>query len=244
MSWGNRWAFRNTGGRELTDMIDSPPAYGPRERILHLGECRLSDAECLALILRTGRRGESAEQMSQRLLRQFGGLADLSSARVREVAAVAGVGPVRAAALGAAFGLSRRLMEMRYRPGVAVRSGGDVARVVLESARGSGQESFFVLLLDGRHRILGLRVVSTGSLDSAPVHPREVFAAAIREGAAAMVVAHNHPSGDPTPSVQDRLVTERLKQVGELVGIEVLDHVVVGRDRFYSFADESFHPVP
>jgi DNA repair protein RadC len=225
-------------------MTEAQTTYGPRERILHVGESRLSDSECLALILRTGRRGESSEQMGQRLLRDFGGLSDLASAKVREVAAIAGVGPVRAAALGAAFGLARRLMEVRYRPGVAVRSGGDVARVVLESARGSGRESFFALLLDGRHRILGLRLVSTGSLESAPVHPREVFAAAIREGAAAMVVAHNHPSGDPTPSVEDRMVTERLKQVGELVGIEVLDHVVVGQDRYYSFADESYHPVP
>ncbi len=225
-------------------MAEAHPSYGPRDRILHVGECRLSDAECLALILRTGRRGETAEEIGQRLLRKFGGLSDLASAKVREVAAVIGVGPVRAAALGAAFGLARRLMEVRYRPGVAVRSGGDVARVVLESVRGSGRESFFALLLDGRHRILGLRVVSTGSLESAPVHPREVFGPAIREGAAAMVVAHNHPSGDPTPSVEDRMVTERLKQVGELVGIEVLDHVVVGQDRFYSFADEAYYPVP
>jgi DNA repair protein RadC len=115
---------------------------------------------------------------------------------------------------------------------------------VRAAARGSGRESFFVLLLDGRHRVLGFHVVSTGSLQTAPVHPREVFSAAIREGAAAMVVAHNHPSGDPAPSAEDRAVTERLRRVGDLVGIEVLDHVVVGDRRFYSFADESYHPMP
>ncbi len=230
-------------------MADSPsedrgPAYGPRERILHLGERRLGDAECLALILRTGQRGEDAQQMAHRLLRQFGGLAGLGAAEVREVASLPGVGLTRAAAVLAAFGLARRLGECRLRPGVTLRSGGDVARVVLEAARGSRRENFFALLLDNRHRILGLRVVSTGSLDSAPVHPREVFSPAIREGAAAVVVAHNHPSGDPSPSAEDRAVTERLRCAGELVGIEVLDHVVVGSDRFYSFAEEVCRPIP
>ena len=218
--------------------------YGPRERILHLGEQRMSDAECLALILRTGRARESAEQMAHRLLGAYGGLPALAAASVREVAQQPGVGPVRAASLGAAFGLARRLVESHYAPGVAVRSGADVARVVRESARGSGRESFFVLLLDGRHRVIGFRVISTGSLVNAPVHPREVFVAAIREGAAALVVAHNHPSGDPSPSPEDRQVTERLRAVSELVGIELLDHVVVGAKSFYSFADECSHPIP
>ena len=218
--------------------------YGPRERILQLGEPRLSDAECLALLLRTGRPGETAEQLAQRLLRRFGGLTSLAATPVRELASEPGMGPARAASMAAAFGLARRLVEASYRPGTPVRSGADVARVVQESARGMRRESFFVLLLDGRHRVIGFRVVSTGSLQSTPVHPREVFVAAIREGAAALVIAHNHPSGDPEPSREDREVTERLQQVGDLVGIEVLDHVVVGDRRFYSFADESFHPVP
>jgi DNA repair protein RadC len=218
--------------------------YGPRERIAHLGEQRLSDAECLALVLRTGCVGESAEQLAQRLLKRAGGLVALARCEVREIAAWPGLGPVRAAAVAAAFGLARRLMEARYQPGTQVRSGGDVARVVREAARGSGRESFFVLLLDSRHRVLSFRIISTGGLDTAPVHPREVFTAAIREGAAAMVVAHNHPSGDAAPSDDDRRVTERLRQVGELVGIEVLDHVVVGLERFFSFADGSYHALP
>jgi DNA repair protein RadC len=219
-------------------------AYGPRERILQVGEPRLSDAECIALLLRTGRRGESAEAMAQRLLLRFGGLGQLAGAQVREVAQEPGVGAVRAAAIGAAFGLARRLAERRFRPGIMLRDGGDVARVVLESARGTRRESFFLLLVDNRHRILGLRVVSTGGLAAAPVHPREVFSPAIREGAAAVVVAHNHPSGDPAPSAEDREVTERLRQAGELIGIEVLDHVVVGHERYFSFADGSYHVIP
>lgn len=219
------------------------PRPGPRERIQQLGEPRLSDAECVALILRTGGQGETAEQVATRLLRRFSGLPGLAAASPREVGSERGVGPVRATALCAAFGLARRLAEAALRPGTAVRSGADVARIVRDSARGLRRESFFAVLLDVRHRILGLHVVSTGGIDAAPVHPREVFSPAIRDCAAAVVVAHNHPSGDPTPSAEDRAVTERLRDVGVLVGIQMLDHIVVGTERFYSFADEAFYPV-
>ncbi len=218
--------------------------YGPRERIQHLGETRLSDAECLALVLRYGRRGENVEQMAQRLLRHFGLLSRLAVAEVGELETVEGIGPVRAASIAAAFGLARRLAETRCQPGTPVRSGGDVARVVLESARGSRREGFFVLLLDARHRVTSFRVISLGSLSSAPVHPREVFGVAVREGAAAIVLAHNHPSGDATPSEEDKRVTQRLKEVGELLGIRVLDHVVVGADRFFSFTDDRHYVIP
>jgi DNA repair protein RadC len=140
--------------------------------------------------------------------------------------------------------MARRLAEARLRPGAAMRQAGDVARLVRETVRGSRRESFFALLLDARHRVLGLQMVSTGSVAAAPVHPREVFSPAIRAGAAALVVAHNHPSGDPSPSAEDRMVTDRLRQTGDLVGIEVLDHVVVGDDRFFSFAEGAMAPIP
>lgn len=216
--------------------------HGPRERILQLGEARLSDAECVALVLRTGTRGAPAEVLAQQLLRRFGGLPGLAASTVREVAAQ-GIGPVRAAALGAAFGLARRLGEASFRPGTQVRHGGDVARVVRDTARGTRRENFFAVLLDVRHRLLALHVVSTGGIAEAPVHPREVFSAAIRDGAAAIVVAHNHPSGDPAPSDADRRVTERLRAAGALLGIEVLDHLVVGDAGYYSFAEERTLPI-
>lgn len=216
--------------------------YGPRERILQLGEPRLSDAESLALVLRTGNRGESAELLGQRLLRRFGGLPGLAAASVRELAQ-AGIGPVRAAALGAAFGLSRRLAEAALRPGIQVRHGGCVARMVRDAARGARRECFFAVMLDVRHRVLALHVVSIGSLSAAEVHPREVFALALRDGAAAVVVAHNHPSGDASPSAEDRLVTGRLREVGDLVGVQMLDHLVVGAERYYTFAEEAFRPL-
>lgn len=218
-----------------------PARYGPRERILQLGEPRLSDAECLALVLRTGRVGENAEQMAQRLLRSFGGLAALASAEVREIARLEGLGQTRAAALAAAFGLARRITEARYRPGQVVRDGRCVARMVRDVVRGARQEQFFALLLDARHRILGLRMVSAGGMLGTVVQPRDVFALAIREGAAALVVAHNHPSGDATPSDDDRRVTERLQAAAELLGVGLLDHLVVGAEQFFSFADRALH---
>ena len=206
-----------------------------------VGEARLSDAECVALVLRSGCTGRSAEHVALEVLQQFGGLAGLAGADVRELSAVRGVGLARASALLAAFGLSRRLVELRIAPGAPVRCGGDVARLVREATRGYGRESFWSLTLDVRHRVVAQRLVSLGGLGNAPVHPREVFAPAIKDRAAALVVAHNHPSGDPSPSGDDRLVTERLRQVGELVGIELLDHVVVGHERYFSFADEQEH---
>jgi DNA repair protein RadC len=214
---------------------------GPRERILQLGEPRLSDAECLALILRTGLPGEAAEALAQRLLRQFGGLPALASSSPLQLAA-AGIGPVRAAALCAAFGLARRLGEAAFRPGTLLRHGGDVARLVRDAARGARRESFFVVLVDARHRLQSLQLVSLGGVDAAPVHPRDVLAPAVRDGAAAVIVAHNHPSGDPGPSADDRRVTDRLRQAGELMGIQLLDHIIVGGDRFYSFAEEGYFP--
>lgn len=206
-----------------------------------VGEARLSDAECVALVLRSGCTGRSAEHVALEVLQQFGGLAGLAGADLHELAAVRGVGIARASALLAAFGLSRRLVELRIAPGAPVRCGGDVARLVREATRGYGRESFWSLTLDVRHRVVAQRLVSLGGLGNAPVHPREVFAPAIKDRAAALVVAHNHPSGDPSPSGDDRLVTERLRQVGELVGIELLDHVVVGHERYFSFADEQEH---
>jgi len=212
--------------------------YGPRERALQLGESRLSDAECLALVLRTGTRGVPVEQLSQRLLRDFGGLSGLASRGVRELRAP-GLGPARAASLVAAFGLARRLAEEDFRPGRQLRDARDVAAWIRHAARGARRERFYVVLLDVRSRVIGLRVVSTGLVDAAPVHPREVFGPAVREAASAVVLAHNHPSGDPAPSAQDRAVTERLRRAGELLGIDVLDHVVVGADRYFSFAEHA-----
>jgi len=226
---------------EVPSAEPSNAVHKARDRIFMFGEARLSDAECLALVLRSGMRGESAEQMALRLLRRHGGLSRLACCTAREVA-IEGVGPVRAAAISAAFGLSRRLSEELLQQGTQIRDGGDIAQVVRNTVRGARRESFFVVLLDVRNRVMGMHVVSVGVVDSALVHPREVFALAVRESAVAVVIAHNHPSGDPSPSKQDQQVTERLRAAGALLGVELLDHVVIGTERYYSFASGTYHP--
>ncbi len=155
----------------------------------------------------------------------------------------AGANHAQAVRLVAALELPGRIVSLRTLRGAQVRSGGDVARTIREATRGQGRESFWSIDLDARHQVQALRMISLGSLASAPVHPREVFGPAVAGRAAAIVVAHNHPSGDPTPSGDDRAVTERLRQAGQLLGVELLDHVVVGADRYWSFADEREHPL-
>ncbi|MBK8978085.1 MAG: DNA repair protein RadC [Planctomycetes bacterium] len=222
----------------------SRPSPTLRERLRSAGERALSDAECLGLLVAPSRPATAALRSATALLERFGSLAGIAAAEPAELAACAGLGPARAAVLRAAFGLAHRLARARLAVGAALRDAADVARLVREATRDDPRESFHAVLLDARHRVLATHVVGVGTLRSAPVHPREVFRPALRAGAAALVVAHNHPSGDARPSDDDRLVTERLRQVGELCGVELLDHVVVGAQTYFSFADDREHPLP
>jgi len=221
----------------------APGADAPRERLAALGPEALSDAELLALLLRTGAAGLSAREAAQALLRRHGGLRGLSRAALADLRGQTGVGEAKAAALLAAFELGRRIASTRLRPGDAIRSPGDVHRHFHPLLRDAPHERFLVLLLDGRHRVIRPVLTSQGTLTASLVHPREVFAPALREPAAAVVLVHNHPSGDPTPSREDREVTARLAAAGELLGIPVLDHVVVAEHGYVSLREDgSFVP--
>jgi DNA repair protein RadC len=216
----------------------APPAVGARDRIVLEGGRRCSDAELLALVLDAGSGGASALALAGRLLDVAGGVEGLARLDRRTVAAVGRLWPRRLAAVRAALELGRRATAEP----LVVRSPVRNAAAVYGHFRGRlpqlEREVFYALLLDGKNRVQGEVLVSEGSLTAALVHPREVFAPAIRAAAAALVLVHNHPSGDPTPSAEDRAITERLRQVGELVGIRVLDHVVIGRGRYASMAEE------
>jgi DNA repair protein RadC len=211
---------------------------GPRERLRSHGAEALSAAELVALLLRTGVRGRDAVDVARVLLARCGGLDRLESAPASEIAAVTGVGAAKAASLIAAFELGRRCACSRLPEGAALRSPDDVFRYFGARLRRLAQERFIVVLLDGRHRVLGEEVVSQGTLTASLVHPREVFRPALRASAAALILVHNHPSGDPTPSAEDRSVTERLARAGELLGIRVLDHVVVAERGYVSLREE------
>ncbi|MDR7417098.1 MAG: DNA repair protein RadC [Armatimonadota bacterium] len=214
-----------------------PPEARPRERLQSEGPEGISVRELLALVLRTGTRGVSALQLADRLLARFGGLRELGQARVEELTAVEGMGIAKAAVLVAALELGRRarLVDPSERP--VIRCAQDAARVVRTKLEGREQEHFCVLLLNTRHEVVGVVEAARGGLNAASVCAREVFREAVRRGAHAVILAHNHPSGNPEPSPEDVRLTERLREAGALLGIAVLDHLVLGDGRFTSLRE-------
>lgn len=222
-----------------------PREERPRERLIRHGPAALSNAELLAIILRTGegRSGRSALDLARHVLSlgcargdEAEGLRFLAVAAVEELSQVKGIGPAKAVQLKAAVELGRRIARVTRRRSV-VRTPRQARDLLLEEMRYLEQEQFRAILLDARNGVISIELISVGTLDSSPVHPREVFKMAVRKNAAAIIVAHNHPSGDPTPSEADVLVTRRLAETGRLLGIEVLDHLVIGDNRYVSFKE-------
>jgi len=212
----------------------------PRERLLTGGPGALSLAELVALVLRTGAPGASSLDLAQALLQGFGSLDALVRAGDAELARLTGMGPAKIASLRAALELGARLCRTPLRPGARLAGPEQVVAHFGPRLRALRQEVFSVLLLDSRHRLIREVEVSRGSLNQSLVHPREVFAPAVREAAAAILVVHNHPSGDPRPSREDHEVTRRLARAGEVLGVPVLDHVVVATGGYTSFAESGW----
>ncbi|QPD04131.1 MAG: hypothetical protein Nkreftii_001905 [Candidatus Nitrospira kreftii] len=217
-----------------------PKTERPRERLLAKGSEALSDAHLLAILLRTGRRDSSAVQVAIELLDRMGGLGGLAVCGIEELCAISGIGPAKAAQLKAALALGRRSLTVPLSTGTRISSSADLFKHFYPVLRDVKHELFKVVLLDAKNTVLKETTVSEGSLTLSIVHPREVFAFAVRESAAAVIFLHNHPSGDPTPSHEDRRLTDRLVAVGKLLGIRVLDHLIIGDGRYVSFADEGW----
>ncbi len=213
-----------------------PEHERPRERLFEKGASALSDAELLALLIRTGDRNVSAVEMSRRLLKDAGSLGALADKPAAELKRK-GLGPTKAAAVAAAFELGRRRATQPERSRPAITSSADVFRYFAPGRTGRTREIFEIAILDVKHRLIRRKVITVGTLNLALVHPRDVFRPALAEGAAGIVLVHNHPSGDPTPSEEDIRLTRQLGQAGEAVGIRVLDHVILGKGRWFSFAD-------
>lgn len=216
---------------------DLPLDLRPRERMLYAGASALNSAELVAILLRVGGRGESAVRMAERLLAQFGGLAGLAQASLDELCAAHGVGEAKATQLKAALELGRRLLATAPHERPQVRSPADVASLLMIEMGLLEQEHLRVVLLDTKNHVVRVATVYTGSLNTAVLRVGEVFREAIRANCASLIVVHNHPSGDPTPSPEDVRVTEQLVEAGKLLDIDVLDHVVIGRNRYVSLKE-------
>jgi DNA repair protein RadC len=214
---------------ESLRLKDQPASERPRERLVARGPDALSQAELIAILLRTGLRGANVVQVAQNILKKFGSLNALALATVDELKQISGVGPDKAATLVAAFALARRMEQERLAESPVLDNPATVVNFMRETNRLLNVESFQVLLLNVRKKLIRSEEISQGLLDTILVHPREVFRAAIAANAAGVVLIHNHPSGDPAPSEADIKVTRDLIRAGQLLKIEVVDHVIIGR---------------
>jgi DNA repair protein RadC len=231
---------REAGMAAYQTIKDWPEEDRPREKLLTKGAHALSEAELLAIILRNGDAvtGKSALDHGRALLLEFGGLKGIEEAAAGELARIKGIGPAKVAQIKACLEIARRVGSQKWETGAPLRSAEDVYHHFRENLGREMRELFYVVLLNNKNRKIREVRISEGSLTASLVHPREVFRPVIRESAAGVIFVHNHPSGDPAPSPEDVDITRRLKEVGEVMGVRVLDHVVIGHDRFFSFNDK------
>ncbi len=233
------WSERHLATRNAIDtasMVALPAAERPRERLAAHGPASLATAELLAIVIGSGTRGASAAEIGRRLLVRFG-TDGLGRASIEELCQVPGCGPARAVAVKAAMELGRRAAAGPLHDSRHIRSPADAAALLGPEMRGLEQEHLRIILLNTRHRVLGVHEVYKGSLNASCVRAAEIFREPIRRNCRAILVAHNHPSGDPTPSSEDVAVTRRLVDVGSLLDIEVIDHVVIGDGAWVSLRE-------
>lgn len=214
-----------------------PSSERPRERLLRSGANALSDAELLAIILRTGTRNENVIQVAQRLLAAYDGLVGFLRASTTELISEKGLGPAKVAQLKAALELGRRLLVADPGERPQIRAPGDAANLVMSEMSFLEQEHLRIMLLDTKNRVLDTPTVYKGSLNTSLIRVAELFREAIRSNCASLIVLHNHPSGDPTPSPEDVAVTKQIVDAGRLLDIEVLDHLIIGRQQFVSLKE-------
>lgn len=218
-------------------IAELPTGERPRERLQHYGAGALSNTELIAILLRTGIKGENVLNLSNRLLLEYGGILGLSRVEFSELAAVRGLGPAKASQLQAALELGRRLMLASPQQRLQITSPTDAANMLMLEMGQLEQEHLRVVLLDTKHYVLSSPTIYKGNVNSAVIRVAEVMRPAVRVNATAMIVAHNHPSGDPTPSPEDVQVTRRIAEAASVFDIKLLDHIVIGNQRFVSLKE-------
>ncbi|WP_108669443.1 RadC family protein [Peribacillus acanthi] len=219
---------------------DFPKDERPRERFLQDGAQSLSNQELLALLLRTGTQNESVMQLSNKLISHFEGLRLLKDASVEEMISIRGIGEAKAIQILAAVELGRRISNFTDQDRYVIRSPEDCANYCMNDMRFLTQEHFVCLYLNTKNQVLHKQTIFIGSLNSSIVHPREVYKEAFRRSAASIICVHNHPSGDPTPSREDIEVTKRLAECGKIIGIDILDHVIIGDKKYVSLKEKGY----
>jgi DNA repair protein RadC len=219
---------------------DVPKEDRPRERLLKYGAGHLSNQELLAILLGSGTKEESVITLSNRVLMHFEGLKLLSDAIIEELMAIKGIGVAKGVILLAAIELGKRMNQYRPDDKYVIRSPDDGADYIMEEMRSLKQEHFVTLFLNTKNQVIHRQTIFIGSLNASIVHPREVFREAVKRSAASIIVAHNHPSGDPSPSQEDIHVTKRLVESGKMIGIELLDHLIIGDRKFISLKEKGY----
>lgn len=217
---------------------DLPKPERPRERLQKFGEKALSLQELLALIISRGIRGKSVMNIAQNLLTEFKNIKAISEATIEQLCTVKGIGVAKACQIKASFELGKREeLDVEIKD-FDIKNPEAVVKVIRASIKDKAKEHFKLILLNTRNRIIGITNISVGTLNANLVHPREVFKDAITHNAASVVLVHNHPSGDPEPSEDDLKITKRLIEAGKILGIEVVDHIIVAKNRFLSFKEK------
>jgi DNA repair protein RadC len=219
---------------------DFPQDERPRERFISNGPESLSNHELIAILLRTGTKDESVLQLSNRLLTSFEGLRLLKAATLEEITSIKGIGQAKAIQILAAVEIGRRITNLNDNDRYVIRSPEDGANYVMNDMRFLSQEHFVCLYLNTKNQVLHKKTIFIGSLNASIVHPREVFREALKRSAASIIALHNHPSGDPAPSREDIEVTKRLVECGKMIGIDVLDHIIIGENKFVSLKEKGY----
>ncbi|RZT22179.1 DNA replication and repair protein RadC [Fictibacillus sp. BK138] len=219
---------------------DYPLQERPRERLLQDGPDTLSNYELLAILLRTGTKQMSAIQLSHHIIQHFEGLRHLKDASIGELKEINGIGPAKAVELIAAIEIGKRISRLQFEERYTIRSPEDGARYLMDELRFLHQEHFVCLYLNTKNQVLNKKTVFIGSLNTSIVHPREVFKEGLKRSCASIICFHNHPSGDPAPSREDIEVTKRLVECGKMLGIEVLDHIIIGDQKYVSLKEKGY----
>ncbi|MFT8322226.1 MAG: DNA repair protein RadC [Bacillus sp. (in: firmicutes)] len=219
---------------------DFPDDERPRERFIKYGPESLSNHELIAILIQTGSKNESVLTLANRLLVHFDGLRLLKDASLDELMSLKGIGTAKAIQLLAAIELGRRVSNLAYSDRYCIRSPEDAAKYMMNEMRFLTQEHFVCLYLNTKNQVMHKQTVFIGSLNASIVHPREVYKEAFRRSAASIICLHNHPSGDPSPSREDIEVTKRLVECGKIIGIELLDHLIIGENKFVSLKEKGY----